>query len=612
MEDPDFFLGSFYNQIVECQKVISNLNKENFNDSLSYILRNSGSHNLKTLASTLLNQIKIQPAKVNLIIDFIEKFDEFVKANYSDLDSYHSTLMPIFASIVNPLPQDDQFFLQENKSETDSIQDLSRFSPVPVSECFIYENLRQRGHIRFDLNDYHRLNWMKEKMPHLFPTYCSYEVGNDYNFIKSIPYIHLMPSTEYTDFVSKFEFTNFCDFQENDAFAKLAANDFEEHKKYLLTGFNPQQLPTCLRKDDLIEFENIILRTQDFDFSQIIKLSIYDCNVMIKNSNLLEYTAYFGSKKCFEYIFRKSPNVKELFTSRIAKFSVIGGDEDIFKIVDEQLKLIQKEKNENKIEFDNQNDIDPFYVCLPYSLAFHHRIISENLIKFKGCPNEFDIYNSDGTLSNTLNCFYFANWSDMTLLAQTENNTSMFLLAAAMFNNSEMFRNIIEIPGINLNIKYDEMYLINYLVRYDNHEMINLLLEKAKMDGKKLDLDHPGFSYISPIMYCCFLQYFKSFSVLIQNEDIDVNRCYKYLEVSDECDEFFNLMTICLKFRQFKMARMILNHPKFELRKTIEILEAKKEPYNNNIVLSLNYLLDEKKRRKKVSVKKIDVSGFDD
>ena len=71
MEDPDFFLGSFYNQIVECQKVISNLNKENFNDSLSYILRNSGSHNLKTLASTLLNQIKIQPAKVNLIIDLM-------------------------------------------------------------------------------------------------------------------------------------------------------------------------------------------------------------------------------------------------------------------------------------------------------------------------------------------------------------------------------------------------------------------------------------------------------------------------------------------------------------------------------------------------------------
>lgn len=593
-----FFSSEFYEQVLKYQEIIDNLTEGNFANSLEDFLSLSYSNKncLKTIASSLLNRIKIRPQDADLVIDFIEKHDETIQ-NDPSLSEEHSEIMPIFTKIVNPMPLQDHTYI-ESTIEIQPVED-DHFMPIPISECFIYENLRQRGHINFDLDEYAQFLKMKEKMPHLYPSYHKYEVNQDFSFVKTIQFIHLMPHTDYTDLVTKCEVKHYFDQNEvfkefldaKFTFRQLSQNDFELHKQYLREGFNPSSLPTAIRNDNIEEFEQFT-RTQA-NYTKTISLSIYDCNILLKDANLLEYAAYYGSIEVFRYILDNAPNCDALFTPRLQDFAVIGGNEEIFTIVDNYF---------TRNQYDNA-----FENSLPFSLAFHHDIITEQLIYFKSCQTSPDVFKSIDIYSPTLNCFYFANWRDMHfLLHNDEGNLALFLLASAMFNNEEMFKNLLEIPKIDLNCKYDKMTPINFLIRYDNHELIYLLLEKGKISGeRRVDINTKGFNLYSPIIYSCVYQLFNSFSVLINENDVDVNETYNF---QDEYDKQ-NIMITCLKFRQFKMARMILNHPKFDVSQVIRLLP--KVPAINNIMLSLNYLIEEKKRGKKNKLKKIDVSSLE-
>lgn len=594
-----FFSSEYYEQSVKIQEILDALSDENFNESLEQFLSYPSADSVKTIASSLLNRIKIKPQDADLVIDFIEKYDESIE---SDRLSYrnHSKIMPIFTKIVNPMSLHDHTYNTELYNTESQYKGDDNFMPIPVSESFIYENLRQRGHISFDIEDYNKFLKMKEKMSHLYLVNRKYEVDRYYNFIKTAQFIHLMPEDDYKDFVLKCNSKNFYYpdpfFNEFSygyfTFEDLSQNDFELHKKYLRSGFNPFGIAPVIRNDDVEEFERYILDHREV-FQKKISLSIYDCNVLLKDANVLEYAAYFGSIEIFNYIIKNAPNIDDLFTQRLVNFAVISGNPEIYDRIDDYFTL-------------RQPNVNVFQYSLPFSLAFHHNEITERLIYFKNCQSSPDIFESSDIYSPTLNCLYYANWRDMNfLLHNDESNLPLFLLASAMFNNEELFKNLLEIPKIDLNVKYDKMAPINFLVRYDNDELISLLIEKGKLVGeRKVDLNNRGFRFYTPIIYTCYYQLFDSFSVLIQEKDVDVNESFFW-----DNDSTNTILTYSLKFRQYQMSRMILRHPKLDIKQSIR--ELQKSPLNNNIMLSLNYLLDEKKREKKKDLKKIDVSSLE-
>lgn len=600
MQAPGFFSTDFYEQIVKCQEIVDNLTLDNFEDSLLAFASTSNRDILKTVSSSLLNRIKIKPQDADLIIDFIERHDQLIN-QYPEQNGNHQEIMPIFTQIVNPTPLHKKVY-NMNKHIDNEYGTEDRFNAIPVSECFIFENLRQRGHIVFDLQEYQEYNKKKEKMPHLFPDSRSYEVNNDFSFVKTIQYIHLMPNTDYADIVARFDKNQFSDdpmFREfHDGkliFRQLSQNNFEQHKKYLKEGFNPSKVPTLIREDNIEEFAKFASSQMKLPvfYSMKIYLSIYDCNVLLKDANFLEYAAYYGSAEIFKYINQNAPNLEELYTENTQNFAVIGGNEEIFEIID---------------DYFTKKSMKCFEKSLPFSLAFHHKRISDELIAYEKCCINTDSYKPEEIYSPSLNCFYYANWRDMTfIISNNESNIALFLLAATMFNNDEMFENLIEMPKINLNIKYDRLAPINYLVRYNNFDHISMLLDKGKLHGeKKVDIKVRGFYGFSPVIYSCVYQLKESFNVLIEEDDADVNEVI-YI---DEEVEPYNLMYICLKFRQFEMARMVLNHKKFDINTVIGLLT--RSPVTNNLMLALNYLIEEKKRGKKKYMKRIDVSGLEE
>ena len=128
----------------------------------------------------------------------------------------------------------------------------------------------------------------------------------------------------------------------------------------------PYRLPKIFKldttKSPIVEFiknddvENLqkITSVPNFNFDQSLEIECSDF------PNLLDVSAYYGSVKCFKFLFlNRAP-----FSKFICPFSICGGNKEIFRIVENEYK---------------QNNFDD-EICLTIGILYHRYKITEYLV----------------------------------------------------------------------------------------------------------------------------------------------------------------------------------------------------------------------------------------
>ena len=84
----------------------------------------------------------------------------------------------------------------------------------------------------------------------------------------------------------------------------LKMDDWKLHKQLIQEGVIPSDIARAIRNDDVEKLQEISSQT-NFDFNQCIEPSIYERCSYINNGDvsLIDYAAFFGSIKCFRFLF---------------------------------------------------------------------------------------------------------------------------------------------------------------------------------------------------------------------------------------------------------------------------------------------------------------------
>ena len=131
----------------------------------------------------------------------------------------------------------------------------------------------------------------------------------------------------------------------------LKKDDWELHKRLIQEGFNPSNIASAIRNDDVEKLQETSSQA-NFDFNQTIKSSLYErCSFINKgNVSLIDYAAFFGSIKCFRFLFLNGSTIKTTF-----KYAIAGGNHEIIHQC-EQNQPIFEGSYESAIEF-HRNEI---------------------------------------------------------------------------------------------------------------------------------------------------------------------------------------------------------------------------------------------------------------
>ena len=125
----------------------------------------------------------------------------------------------------------------------------------------------------------------------------------------------------------------------------------DDYKKMRESGEPDDELTQSLRKDDVDLLQSFILKN-NFDVSNAkVPFNIYEEFVPNNSTNYINYSAAYGSIKCFKYLLLNHTKVDKL----TYKFAVFGGSIEIIKIVDQKIR----ENDNSDIQSNNQKEL-PF------------------------------------------------------------------------------------------------------------------------------------------------------------------------------------------------------------------------------------------------------------
>lgn len=133
-------------------------------------------------------------------------------------------------------------------------------------------------------------------------------------------------------------------------------------KKYIelrSIGHNPDPIATLIRDDDVEKLQKLISQT-NMQIDTKLNKTIFESCVFLNNKidppSLIEYAAYFGSIKCFKFLYQQLPALPK----KISEYAVAGGDYEIIHLCEMK-----------KAEFDSN--------CLNLAIRFFRNEILDYL-----------------------------------------------------------------------------------------------------------------------------------------------------------------------------------------------------------------------------------------
>ena len=275
--------------------------------------------------------------------------------------------------------------------------------------------------------------------------------------------------------------------------------DYKLHQACQIEGVNNDRIALSIRFDDISNFE-YLARSKSFD-SRIV-YSIYDSNEIVSNMwkmpTYLEYAAFYGAEKIFNYILSIYQINEVEIEESVMEFAVAGGSKEIIQILEEHNVKFNHQCLINAIKYFH---LDLYKYILPKiptsdNDRWQHNILFE-------CINSYNIesiietFTLDGlNLRNEeketifhvisrlgyLDLFNFLiekdpnlNINDRELLKRTP------LLLSVLNNHIDIVKTLVNHRDIDINAE-DALYQnsLHYAATLSNIEMYKFLKDKVK------------------------------------------------------------------------------------------------------------------------------------
>ena len=132
---------------------------------------------------------------------------------------------------------------------------------------------------------------------------------------------------------------------------ELKKDDWKLHKKLVHEGANPLEIAQVIRNDEVEKLQETSSKA-NFDFNQSIPPSLYECFSFVNKGkvSLIDYAAFFGSIKCFRFLFMNGSIIDNTM-----RYAIAGGNVEIIHICEQNHTSFYR-AYETAIEF-HRNDI---------------------------------------------------------------------------------------------------------------------------------------------------------------------------------------------------------------------------------------------------------------
>ena len=481
LQSPDF------KRMLQCEELVDSLSDENFEIIMKSCIDFLNSSSIHIFARTLLSKIYTNTNKIDFYLNFLKKHDEVQRKNNSQV-----ILIPSFVKAL---------FHQQISPNLSTIGLVDQCCPQFVIQKLL--NLKIIDKKQLESND--------KCLTDLY--------GHKYDAIYFMHLLDLKNDSENKQI--QLEFNQICmsnDFIRRN-FSALSKNNFELHKKLTTSGENPDPLSHILRTDNLEKFQKYLSKNS-IKLDSKISSSIYESNKLVRNCQLIEFCAFFGSFNCFNFLLNNG--VKP--TEKLPHFAIAGGDQRIIELIDSLPNV-------------------SFRGSLPYSIAFHRYNLFKWLFEAK--------HETIDSASLSTNCIFYCSFKEMRELLIKGCNPSFFLESAAQFNfievvkmflqmsqiqpdivmngctpliyasmnnNFEMARILIELGNADINFADSKGYTsLHYACKNGNMGLTRYLLEKSEIyPDEKADT----FNY-TPLALACIYNHFDIVDIFLEREDIN-------------------------------------------------------------------------------------------
>lgn len=149
--------------------------------------------------------------------------------------------------------------------------------------------------------------------------------------------------------------------------------------------------------DDIDLLQNIIEQT-NWNIEETFVLPLFELYDYFKSSNLLEYSAFYGSVHCFKFLLFKSEKID---FGRLLEYAIAGGNVDIIHITENMSHDMDITKNRR---------------LLYIAISFMQNELIEYIVNIYGIKINGECY---------IKCINAANYSAMIMLNDLENSASI-------------------------------------------------------------------------------------------------------------------------------------------------------------------------------------------
>ncbi|OHS99938.1 hypothetical protein TRFO_33546 [Tritrichomonas foetus] len=362
-------------------------------------------------------------AKELEIEELLKKFDKYDKMSTKTKEIYK-----IFKNdqTINLLIQFENIL---NHANSDNIEETINFiftNLETIGKNSIMEMLFQILGLSFQNKNHLLIIILKrfqETIPNLFNGFMSYLVEQYFNYLSSnikrpyycirelilenlldkdlitshprfkrSPYVHFLISDLY-DIDSKFISSS--DHQ-------YLQKKLEYHKKYCRKEGLLDVVFDFIRNDDVESFQTHIIQN-NIDINAKYEMNRYNILNERRSLSCLEYSALYGSVKCFKYLISNQATINK---NTLSGYAIIGNNSEIIHLCDE-----------NECSFSK---------TLKLSIQFHHHHLTEWLIE-----NE-----KDKTQTNLIaHCIHFHNYKTLQSLFLNVHDINCVLFDSVRYNN---------------------------------------------------------------------------------------------------------------------------------------------------------------------------------
>lgn len=265
-------------------------------------------------------------------------------------------------------------------------------------------------------------------------------------------------------------------------------------------GKNPDPILLSIRMDDVEHFQQLLSQTNT-PVDKLVQRSIFERFIFINESNkeslptLIEFAAFFGSIKCFKFLYQKVPDLP----NTIANFAVAGGNYEIIHLCEQKhaifgneslmisIRFFQSDLSSYLEEFCNlEKTIDDVSKSIVYynlrSLILYQEVLRDD-------PNKLDSRGytmlSLASLNGDLDIinYLIATFGDqIDVNKKSQYGNSPFYYAAGN-GHYEIVKYLSSLPNVDINAKNsDDLTALHYAAKRGHLKVVKFLCGLPNID----------------------------------------------------------------------------------------------------------------------------------